>query len=49
MQTDEKHFLVSSNITNVLLYIEDMGPVTFYGQDDKGHHTSYTITQGPPT
>lgn len=32
VKVDEKPFVVTSNITNALLYIEDLGPVTFLAE-----------------
>lgn len=45
IQVDAKPFVVTSNATDALLYTEDMGPITFFDQDDKDCQTSYAMTQ----
>lgn len=46
VKADAKCFVVTSNVANALLYRDDMDPMTFYGHDDEGFHTSYTMKQG---
>lgn len=40
-------FMVTSNMANALLYVDEIGPMTFYDRDDEGRYTSYAVTQGP--
>lgn len=44
VKADAKPFVVTSNATNALFYIEYMGLVTFFSRDNKCHHTSYSMT-----
>lgn len=45
VKVDAKLFVVTSNVINVLLYIEDMGLVTFFGHNNEGHYTNCAMTQ----
>lgn len=44
-KANDMFFIVTSNIVDTLLYIENMGPVTFFGYNNKSYHTSYAMTQ----
>lgn len=41
--TNAKPFVVTSNTVNAILYMDDMGLMTFYGHDNEGCCTSYKM------
>lgn len=47
VKANVKPFVVTFNTADALLYIDDMGLMTFYGWDDEVHCTSYAMTQVP--
>lgn len=48
VKANAKCFVVTFNTVDALLYMEDMGPMTFYGCNDKSHHLSYAMAEGSP-
>lgn len=45
VKVDAKLFVVTLNAANALIYIKDMGSVTFLDHDNEGHHTIYAMIQ----
>lgn len=45
VKIDAKPFVLTSNATNALLYMEDMGPITFFDHNNKGRQTNYAMMQ----
>lgn len=41
---DVTPFVVTSNTTDALLYMDDISTVTIYSHDEESHQTNYSMT-----